>query len=460
MPTGRPGSATEEEEYRISFSRAEVVAIRHLSPVQHTTITATKGIKNALKDSGAAPALKSYYIKTAGLWLAQEEPSDRWTGVTAGVQLLLDWLERHLRAGQLPCFFWPAINLVSGLSPEKLGEMIATVQQMRRQAAPLLLACCEKRGVDLDYILEGGSEPLSEHQLRLRLARWLVRQAVMEGIRYRPAAPCWQYWVRVNIPTLAGPSEHRLLQWWYRHMSGTYRQQCCLLQALAVAPADLVGGVRLTSLGGDLFTWPVTPLLALLTGADMRALLGDPAAVAGWCGRQLGRPAGLTAGPDTPRGRAELLLRPELRLRALREAVPWWSDWWQGKDREEAEQWEANYKPAITYQQCRQLVELHLSPGHLEFCLHDDLPELSGAAAAATARSWRRRLEDLLAGDRLWAEYTARRARWPDRWRLRQYLVTDRPAQGETRHCTDTAAEASLVTDIQPAVEGLLVLEI
>ena len=68
-----------------------------------------------------------------------------------------------------------------------------------------------------------------------------------------------------------------------------------------MAPADLAGGVRLTSLGGDLFTWW---LLALLTEGDMEVLLGDPAVVTGWCWRQLC----LTAGLDTPRGRAELLL--------------------------------------------------------------------------------------------------------------------------------------------------------
>ena len=114
VPTGRPGSATEQSEYRVSFSRAEVVTIRHLSPVQHVTITTVKGMKNTLRYTGAAPALKSYYVKTAMLWLAQDQPSERWTGLTDGVNMVLDWLEHHLSAGHLPCFFWPAINLVGG----------------------------------------------------------------------------------------------------------------------------------------------------------------------------------------------------------------------------------------------------------------------------------------------------------------------------------------------------------
>ena len=80
VPTGRPGSDTEQVEYRVSFSRAEVVTVRHLSAVQHEAIRTTKGMKNLFKES-RAPTIKSYYIKTAVLWLAQDQPSGRWTGI-------------------------------------------------------------------------------------------------------------------------------------------------------------------------------------------------------------------------------------------------------------------------------------------------------------------------------------------------------------------------------------------
>ena len=258
---------------------------------------------------------------------------------------------------------------------------------------------------------------------------------------------------------MARSSQQLLLWWLYRSYSGSYKQQCYLLQALCVAPADLVGGVRLTSLGGDMFTWPVTPLLNLLTWSDLQLLLGGPDEVAAWCRWQLcrppaERPAGLTAELDTPRGRAELLLQPELQLRAVSEAVPGGRDWWQETDQEQAEKWAANYKPRTTsYQQCRQEMEWALSCD-LELTLRRDLRELDGrteAAAiqrrAATARLWRRRLEHLLSGDRLWTEYTAASTRWSDRWQLRQYAVTDSPTEGNTlrrrgqlthRHTTPT----------------------
>ena len=34
--------------------------------------------------------------------------------------MVLDWLERHLVAGHIPCFFWAEIDLLSGLSEEKV----------------------------------------------------------------------------------------------------------------------------------------------------------------------------------------------------------------------------------------------------------------------------------------------------------------------------------------------------
>ena len=435
VPTGRPGSETEQFEYRVSFSRAEVITVRHLSPVQHGTITTVKGMKNALKDSGATPALKSYYVKTAVLWLAQDQPSERWTGITDGVNMVLDWLEHHLSAGHLPCFFWPAINLVGGRGMAEIEDIIITVQLMRRQEDILLVACCDSKWPDLDTMLEGGSEPLSEPHLRLRLTGRLVRQAVLDGIRNRYTAPCWEHWFRFYIPALSRLSQHRLLRWVYRRQSGTYRQQCYLLQTLAVAPADLVLGMRLTPLGGDMFAWPVTPLVNLLTQSDMEYLLGEPAAVAAWCRQQLcrppaERPAGLTAALNTPRGRAELLLHPELYLRALSEAVPGGRAAWQRLDQGEEEECRANLTPPDTYQQCREWLE-NTVRCDLESPLRRRLPELDGPTVAATARLWRQNMQHLLSGDRLWEAYTAT-TRCPDRWQLVQHLVTDGTREGKT----------------------------
>ena len=438
VPTGRPGSNTELAEYRVSFSRAEVVVIRHLSPTQHTTIIAVKGIKNALKDSGASPKLKSYFIKTAVLWLAQDKPSDCWTGITAGVHMVLDWLEHNVSAGSVPCFFWPAIDLVeaTGLTTVEIEAIISTIRLMRRRASCLLIACCDSWFADLDTELESWvPEPLSELQLRLKLARLLLRYTVIEAIQYRPSAPCWRSWFSHYIPAVPSLSQHYLLR--LRHFSVSCRQHCLLLQALSVAPADLTAGMRLSSLGGDMFAWSATPLLALLTESDLEYVLGDPAAVADWCHRQLcrspaERPTGLTAELDTPRGRAELLLQPELLLRAVCEAVPTARAAWEKKDQGLAELWQGNFQPLETYQQCRQKLEDTLSCP-LQRWLRHDLPELDGPTVDATARHWHQRLQHLLSGDRLHAEYTDVTTRRADRWELRQYAMLDPPTEGKTR---------------------------
>ncbi|KAF0300444.1 hypothetical protein FJT64_027057 [Amphibalanus amphitrite] len=306
VPTGRPGSKTEFIEYRISLSRAELLAVRQLCPGLRAAVTALKAIKNILKESGVAIGdLKSYFMKTAALWVAQEPHGGPRTGVTDGVHRLLDWLERRLDDGVLPCFFYPAINVAAELTADQ-------------------------------------------------------RQAIIGSLRL-----------------------------WYHHMmSGTHRQQCYLLMAWSVVdPADLADGEPMTSPVGDVtVTLDVTPLTRLLTDSDLDDLLGEPAAVAAWCRRE--RPAGLTAEPDTPRGRAELLLRPELLLRALVHS--------------------SVYK----------------------------LPEMDGPTVVATAGLWRRRLQQLLSGDRLRAAYDAAVGRWPDRWQLLQHYLAEDDTQAARRIMT------------------------
>ncbi|KAF0298933.1 hypothetical protein FJT64_003750 [Amphibalanus amphitrite] len=424
VPTGRPGSKTESIEYRISLSRVELLAVRQLCPGLRAAVRALKAIKNILKESGVAIGdLKSYFMKTAALWVAQEPHGGPRTGVTDGVHRLLDWLERRLDDGVLPCFFYPAINVAAELTAVQRQAIIGSLRLVREHLTPLLMACCEKRW-SLDILLEGRpSKPLSERQLRLRLGRTLLRRAVWDGIQYRPTAPCWESWWGANIPLLARAAP-RLLQWYHHRMSGTHRQQCYLLMAWSVVdPADLADGEPMTSPVGDVtVTLDVTPLTRLLTDSDLVYLLGEPAAVAAWCRRE--RPAGLTAEPDTPRGRAELLLRPELLLRALGEAAPREMDWWREVDRRRKEDWEGTFRPPATYQWCREVLEENLSCD-LQDWLRDDLPEMDGPTVVATAGLWRRRTQQLLSGDRLRAAYDAAVGRWPDRWQLLQHYLTE-----------------------------------
>ena len=437
VPTGRPGSATEKIEWRISFSRAEIIAVRHLKPVQHATITALKGIKNMLKDSNVTnDGLKSYFLKTAGLWLAQKET---WSSITDGTYHTLDWLEKHLNTGTLPCFFYDAINVAAELSLDQRWAIIRNIRLMRKHATRLLLAYCDKLW-DLDILLEGGTGPLSERQVRLRLGRTLVRQAVLEGVRFRPSAPCWKIWWKRTIRSLARAAK-QLMIWYHHDNSGTNYQQCLLLSAWAVLdPVDLASGIQVRSPPGDIVTLDVSPLMAILTMSDLQFLLAKPAAVADWCHRQLQRPpaerpAGLTAELDTPRGRADLLLQPELLLRVLKVTVPLELTPWWGTDLLEKKRWAGNYRPLKAYQKCCEVLERLLN-SNLHHRLRDKLPDLDGRTVAAMADLWRRRIQYRLSGDQLRRDYDAAISQWPDRWELLQYcvVVDDTNTQGKICH--------------------------
>ena len=291
---------------------------------------------------------------------------------------------------------------------------------------------------NVEDLLDGSSEPLTEQELRVRLIRELVQNAVLDNTTFRPTAPCWESWIRCNAQVLTGLSQQQLLHLLYHCDAGTYRQQCYLLLAMSAAPDDVVSSrMRLKSLGGGIYTWPVTPLLDLLTESDLVYLLGDLTAVAAWCRQQLcrppaERPAGLTAELNTPQGRAELLLQPELLLRAVSEAVPDKLPMWNYVDQDQAKKWETSYRRPDTYQQCREQLE-HVLSCDLEDWLRGDLPELDGPTVTATARLWRQRLEHLLSGDRLREVYTTATTRWSDRWQLRQYIVRDSPTERKKR---------------------------
>ncbi|XP_043240318.1 uncharacterized protein LOC122390927 [Amphibalanus amphitrite] len=447
VPTGRPGSDTEFIEYRISYSRAEVVAVRHLAPVIRAAIVAVKAMKNIIKKNEMVSEdvpLKSYYIKTAGLWLAQITPVDMWTGVTDGVHKILDWLETNLAAGRLPCFFNHTIDVAATLSTDQRLAIIETLRLMREHATVLLMAGCVDRWI-VDQLLEGGTGPPSERELRLRLGRTLVLQAIFDSVGYRPEAPCWESWWKQAIPPLVRTAP-LLLQLWHYSQSGPHRQQCYLFMAWTVVdPADLVPGEPMTSPASDIVTLDVTPLTNLLTRSDLVYLLGDPDRVATWCSQQLRqpleeRPAGLTAELDTPRGRAELLLRPELLLQAVRVNAPGKMDQWRYADQAAKNMWMSNYRPMATYQEIQEILEWQKNT-NLHELVQRRLPEMDAATVDATAGFWRRRGQQLLSGDRLRTAYDAVTGWWPDRWEMMPYYLAVDETDSEDSEQDDDGGE-------------------
>ena len=142
---------------------------------------------------------------------------------------------------------------------------------MRTRVISLLISITLDTGLSLDPLLEGGTGPLSEPELRLRLARQMTVSAVVKCTVYRPTAPCWRCWEADVILTLAGAGQHRLLQWYYRCGPGTYIQQCLLLQAVSVAKADRLAGEPLTDVFCRGAFWPNVNLSEPVSRDDREA---------------------------------------------------------------------------------------------------------------------------------------------------------------------------------------------
>ncbi|KAF0287120.1 hypothetical protein FJT64_014425 [Amphibalanus amphitrite] len=209
--------------------------------------------------------------------------------------------------------------------------------------------------------------------------------------------------------------------------NGTNWQQCYMLMAWSVLDRqDLAGGKQPTSPSDEVVTVDAAPLMAILTASDLKIILGDPAAVSAWCRQQLQRPpgerpGGLTADLDTPRGRVELLLQPELLLQAVREAVPQKVEFWKSRDDAMGRGWMVNYFPPRTYHERLSMVMQHLDQD-LRGTLGRIRPDLDGTTLDAKAKIWRRELEDLRSGHRLRRAVDAA-SRWPDNWNLAQFYV-------------------------------------
>ncbi|KAF0300157.1 hypothetical protein FJT64_027283 [Amphibalanus amphitrite] len=94
--------------------------------------------------------VKSYYAKTALLWLCEETPKDDWTTVSKSVIKLLDFLEQAVDTGNLPCYFWSEVNLLR-LTSQGDREVMKKALHDIRQNLNTLLAQKTARMPDVTY---------------------------------------------------------------------------------------------------------------------------------------------------------------------------------------------------------------------------------------------------------------------------------------------------------------------
>lgn len=396
VPTGCKGSATEESEWRLSFSRAEVAAAWYLEEVQRCTLLVLKTCKKQL---GPLPkVLKSYFMKTALYWLCQDTELSQWKGVVCGAHMVLNFLESAAATGRLECFFWREINLLARFSPEELAQMRKTVRQMRELLPRLAVRACadlHMRTVRLLLERQTGAAPLREGQLRSCLARALIIEGVNSALSMMLTSSTQRY-VLDSIPELLRCGAAAELFQMQRLLLMVTGLQMMLFRALLVAPDHVAAQMRLTALGDGTFAWDAAPLMALLTGSDVHLLLERPEQVLTWCERQRAappefRPAGLPDNPRTAHGLAQLILNTPLLVQAIGEALPGWREMFHRKEQEiGAEYWRCPKPRAPSLALAREEAGLQMRrdlSGNLAEVLEVEAP-----VAAALADGWRQEM--------------------------------------------------------------------
>ncbi|KAF0289480.1 Unconventional myosin-XV [Amphibalanus amphitrite] len=129
VPVGFPGSPTQGDEWRVSFSKHEYILLRLMLESQRACLTLLKTCKAIL----GLHSLKSYHLKTALMWLCETRPTSLWTceGTQQSVLEIIKFLEDAISRRNLPCYFWPDINILATRSDAELSEISHDVHQLK-----------------------------------------------------------------------------------------------------------------------------------------------------------------------------------------------------------------------------------------------------------------------------------------------------------------------------------------
>lgn len=330
VPVGLPGSPTEEQEWRVSFSQAETLILLYMAPILKHAIIILKACKQHMGPEGEA--LKSYYIITTAMWLWHDMPQSYWINLHHAAISVLEHLETCLESRKLPCFLMSSINVLKSTPEEEWVKITNAVKKIKAQFSRLPWEYIHKSvpKLLLDKIVYAGgrNSPCQENSLCTHLARVILVLGIDDCLfyAYRDCALKARILLWTGPITLLGRRYVKHIE--YR-ISWRYNMHLVLLKALTVAPEHVVRRVQMTPAGDDSWTWDAAPLMELLTAEDFNRVFGRRAeAVFKACGMESAWPA--EGGPSavTPRALAGIVADMPRLLRHLPQFRPEASQWW------------------------------------------------------------------------------------------------------------------------------------
>ncbi|OWF44744.1 Cyclic GMP-AMP synthase [Mizuhopecten yessoensis] len=146
-----PNSNDPTLDFRISFASAEKYLIRHFSDNQFACYYFLKLIKAQIEKDVCVPnnTLKSYYVKTAFLWICEKLESDLWSDekFLLCVSVSVSFLQHCFRIRMLPQLFIPENNLIDHMQPDDCNKIAdALGKYVVPQAPRMFLRCiCDDR---------------------------------------------------------------------------------------------------------------------------------------------------------------------------------------------------------------------------------------------------------------------------------------------------------------------------
>ena len=137
--------SSPDGNFRLSFSRAEIMLIKALTTLQHRVMRSFKAVVKYHQDSWSPSVksiLSSYHLKTIAFWHFEKTSQESWSEETVVHHLvaLLEELAEALRRQHLPMYFMPKVNLLQDVDHELSFHVMEKILKLSHNFSALFEA--------------------------------------------------------------------------------------------------------------------------------------------------------------------------------------------------------------------------------------------------------------------------------------------------------------------------------